>query len=468
MFSKVLIANRGEIALRIARTCREMGIRTVAVYSADDRDSAVVGYADEAVRIGPGEAKRSYLYIPAVVQAALGTGAEAVHPGYGFLSEDADFAEVCEARGLTFIGPPPEVTRRLSDKAAARTFLADVGLPMLPGSFKPVDDAHEAHRIAADVGYPVIVKAAAGGGGRGMRIVREPAELTRAFAGARADAQALFGDGRVYLEKYLEHARHVEVQILADQRGNIMHLGERDCSVQRRHQKLIEETPPPRLPLGLGDRMAQAAVQGARAAGYIGAGTFEFLVDAAGGFYFMEVNCRLQVEHPVTEMATGVDVVQEQLRVAAGAPLMARPPDTAVRGTAIECRINAEDPYRGFLPTPGRLAEFTPASGPFVRVDTHGYPGYRVPGGYDSLLAKLVTWAPTRPQALARMRRALGEFRVSGSGIHTTIDFLREVIDHPLFQSAEHTTGIADLVLANHAARQVPRPDTHGAKRSIG
>ncbi len=463
MFSTVLIANRGEIALRIARACREMNIRTVAVYSTDDRESAVVRYADKAIQIGPGAAKRSYLYIPAVIEAALCTGAEAVHPGYGFLSENADFAEACQASGLTFIGPPPEVIRCLSDKASARALMAEAGLPMLPGTIGPVNDGHEAHRVAADIGYPLIIKAAAGGGGRGMRTVRDPAELARAFAGARADAQALFGDGRVYIEKYLEHARHVEVQILADQRGNALHLGERDCSVQRRHQKLIEETPPPRLPATLGDVMARAAVQGASAAGYTGAGTVEFLVDAAGGFYFMEVNSRLQVEHPVTEMATGVDLVQEQLSVAAGASLTLRQTDVTVRGTAIECRINAEDPYRGFVPAPGLLEEFAPAAGPFVRVDTHGYPGYRVPASYDSLLAKLVAWAPTRQQALARMRRALDEFRVQGQGVHTTIGFLREVIDHPLFQSASHTTAMADLILAGHTASQVSPRDAREA-----
>ena len=448
MFSKVLIANRGEIALRVARTCRELGIRTVAVYSTDDRDSAVVGYADEAIQIGPGAAKRSYLSIPAIVEAALRTGAQAVHPGYGFLSEEADFAEVCEANGLTFVGPPPEVIRRLGDKTAARVLMASAGLPMLPGSPESLHDIDEAQRVADDVGYPVIIKAAAGGGGRGMCVVRERDELARAFSHTRVGAQALFGDGRVYVEKYLEHARHVEIQVLADQHGNVVHLGERDCSVQRRHQKLIEETPAPGLPTGLADRMRQAAVRGALAAGYTGAGTFEFLVDASGEFSFMEVNCRIQVEHPVTEMATGVDLVHEQFRVAAGDVLTLRQSDVLPRGAAIECRINLEDPERNFAPTPGLLTEFSPAAGPFVRVDTHGYRGYRVPAIYDSLLAKLVVWAPTRAQAVDRMRRALAEFRVDGPGIRTTVGFLTEVIDHPLFRSAQHTTAIVERVLA--------------------
>jgi acetyl-CoA carboxylase biotin carboxylase subunit len=447
MFSKVLIANRGEIALRIARACRELGIRTVAVYSTDDRDSAVVGYADEAIRIGPGAAKRSYLSIPAVVEAALRTGAEAVHPGYGFLSEEADFAEVCEANGLTFIGPPPEVIRRLGDKTTARVLMAETGLPMLPGSLEPLHDVDQGQRVADGIGYPVIIKAAGGGGGRGMCVVPGRTEFARAFSDTRAGAQVLFGDSRVYVEKYLEHARHVEVQVLADQHGNVVHLGERDCTVQRRHQKLVEETPAPRLPAGLAEQMGQAAVRGARAAGYVGAGTFEFLVNARGEFFFMEVNCRIQVEHPVTEMATGVDLVHEQFRVAAGEVLALRQSDVLPRGAAIECRINVEDPERNFAPTPGLLTEFAPAAGPFVRVDTHGYPGYRVPASYDSLLAKLVVWAPTRAQAVDRMRRALAEFRVNGPGICTTAGFLSEVLDHSLFRSAQHTTALVERIL---------------------
>ncbi|MGH3790801.1 MAG: acetyl-CoA carboxylase biotin carboxylase subunit [Pseudonocardiaceae bacterium] len=456
MFSKVLIANRGEIALRIARACRELGIRTVAVYSTDDRDSAVVGYADEAIQIGPGAARRSYLSIPAIVEAARRTSADAIHPGYGFLSEEADFAEVCQANGLIFIGPRPEVIRRLGDKTAARALMADAGLPILTGSPEPLRGIDEAQRAADSIGYPVIIKTVTGGGGRGMRVARERDGFARAFAHTRASAQTLSGDGRVYVEKYLDHARHVEVQILADQHGNIVHLGERDCSVQRRHQKLLEETPAPGLPAGLADRMGHAAVLGARAAGYTGAGTVEFLVDARGEFSFIEVNCRIQVEHPVTEMATGVDLVQEQFRAAAGEVLTLRQPDVLPRGSAIECRINLEDPERNFAPTPGLLTEFSPAAGPFVRVDTHGYPGYRVPATYDSLLAKLVVWAPTREQAVNRMRRALAEFRVNGPGIHTTTGFLSDVINHPLFQSARHTTAIVERVLAQRQTKTTP------------
>lgn len=449
MFGKVLIANRGEIALRIARTCRELGIATVAVYSTEDRDSAVVRYADQAVQIGPAPSRRSYLNIPAVVEAALRTGAEAVHPGYGFLSEDADFAEVCQHNGLVFIGPPPEVIRSLGDKTAARDLMTAAGLPLLPGSVRPLPDVDQAQRLADDIGYPVIIKAAAGGGGRGMRVVHTRAQFAHAFHDTRASAQVLFGDGRVYVERYLPHARHVEVQVFADRHGHVVHLGERDCSVQRRNQKLIEEAPAPALPEGLAERMRQAAVAGARAAGYVGAGTFEFLVDPDGGFFFMEVNCRIQVEHPVTELVTGLDLVREQLRVAAGQPLSVRQQDVALRGVAVECRINVEDPRRGFLPTPGPLTEFTPAAGPFVRVDTHGYPGYRMPATYDSLLAKLVVWAPSRAQALDRMDRALAEFRVAGPGVHTTVEFLREVIRHPAFRSARHSTALIDTVLAD-------------------
>ncbi|MGH3624679.1 MAG: acetyl-CoA carboxylase biotin carboxylase subunit [Sciscionella sp.] len=447
MFTKVLIANRGEIALRVARTCRELGVSTVAVHSTDDRDSAVVRYADESVQIGPGAARRSYLNIPAVVEAALRTGADAVHPGYGFLSEDADFAEVCERNGLVFVGPPASVIRALGDKTSARALMTEAGLPLLPGTVHPSQDTERARRVADEIGYPVIIKAAAGGGGRGMRVVRESSEFLRAFQDTKACAQLLFGDGRVYVERYLEHARHVEVQVFVDQYGNVVHLGERDCSVQRRHQKLIEEAPAPALPAGVAERMGRAAVDGARAAGYVGAGTFEFLVDASGEFYFMEVNCRIQVEHPVTEMVTGIDLVREQLTVADGQPLSLRQQDMTLRGTSVECRINVEDPDRDFMPTPGLLTEFTPAGGPFVRVDSHGFPGYRVPATYDSLLAKLVVWAPSRAEALDRMDRALDEFRVAGVGVHTTSEFLRSVIRHPAFRASQHSTAIVDQVL---------------------
>ncbi|MFA1549860.1 acetyl/propionyl/methylcrotonyl-CoA carboxylase subunit alpha [Actinomadura chokoriensis] len=448
LFGGVLIANRGEIALRVARTCRELGLRVIAVHSTEDRHSAVARYADEAVQVGPAPARRSYLNIPALIEAASRTGAEAIHPGYGFLSEDPDFAEICEASGLTFIGPPAAVTRLLGDKIAARAVLADEGMPVLPGSREPVP-AEEAARIAGTIGYPVIVKAAAGGGGRGMHVAADPAGFADAYRKAQAAALTLFGDGRVYVERYLESPRHVEVQVLADAHGNVVSLGERDCTVQRRHQKLVEETPVPALPPELTRRIAEAAVLGARSVGYVGAGTFEFLVDTDRSFYFLEVNCRVQVEHPVTEMVTGIDIVREQLHIAAGRRLSMRQSDVMPRGVAIECRINAEDPERGFAPTPGPLTGFAAPGGPFVRVDTHCFPGYRIPAAYDSLLAKLVVWAPDRPQALARMRRALAEFRVEGPGVRTTLPFLEEVLDHPLFLSAEHGTGLVGDMLSS-------------------
>ncbi|MFQ6329341.1 acetyl-CoA carboxylase biotin carboxylase subunit [Nocardia sp. CWNU-33] len=446
MFDKVLIANRGEIALRVARTCREMGVRTVAVHSVADRDSAVVRLADEAVQIGPAAAKRSYLNAAAVLTAAELTGADAIHPGYGFLSESPDFADACRAAGITLIGPPADVMAQLGDKQSARTLMAKAGLPLLPGSLDPLElDA--AHALADRIGYPVIIKAAAGGGGRGMQVVGDSSVFRRAFQETRATARMLFGDSRVYLERYLEGARHVEVQVLCDGHGAGVHLGERDCSVQRRHQKLIEESPAPRLPDGLAARMGRAAVDGVLEAGYVGAGTVEFLVDRAGNFYFMEVNCRIQVEHPVTEMVTGIDLIAEQIRIAAGAPLGYTQDQISVRGAAIECRINAEDPAAEFAPAPGMVSEFTPPGGPFVRVDSHVQAGYQIPPHYDSLLAKVIVWAPDRARAIARMQRALAEFRISGARVETTRDFLREVLDHPRMRSATHSTALVDELL---------------------
>ncbi|MFE7797834.1 acetyl-CoA carboxylase biotin carboxylase subunit [Nocardia sp. NPDC057440] len=446
MFDKVLIANRGEIALRVARTCREMGVRTVAVHSVADRDSAVVRLADEAVQIGPAAAKRSYLNAAAVLTAAELTGADAIHPGYGFLSESPDFADACRAAGITLIGPPADVMAQLGDKQSARTLMAKAGLPLLPGSLDPLDlDA--AHALADRIGYPVIIKAVAGGGGRGMQVVGDSSAFRRAFQETRATARMLFGDSRVYLERYLEGARHVEVQVLCDGHAAGVHLGERDCSVQRRHQKLIEESPAPRLPDGLAARMGRAAVDGVLEAGYVGAGTVEFLVDRAGNFYFMEVNCRIQVEHPVTEMVTGIDLIAEQIKIAAGAPLGYTQDQISVRGAAIECRINAEDPAADFAPAPGMVSEFTPPGGPFVRVDSHVHAGYQIPPHYDSLLAKVIVWAPDRDLALARMQRALAEFRISGARVETTRDFLREVLDHPRMRSATHSTALVDELL---------------------
>lgn len=446
MFDKILIANRGEIALRVARTARELGIRTVAVYSTPDRDSAVVRFADEAVHIGPGAPKRSYLNAAAVLESALRTGARAIHPGYGFLSEDPDFAEACAANGITLIGPPAPVLAALGDKASARSIMTAAGLPLLPGSTETLDWP-EAHELADRIGYPVIVKAAAGGGGRGMTVVASSAEFVDAYRNTQASAAAIFGDSRVYVERFLPAARHVEVQVLADTHGNVVHLGERDCSVQRRHQKLIEETPAPALAEPIARRMGAAAVAGALAAGYVGAGTFEFLLDEDGEFYFMEINCRIQVEHPVTEAVTGIDLVAEQIRIAAGIPLAVRQEDLRPNGVAIECRINAEDPDRDFAPTPGLLERFVPAGGPFVRVDTHAHAGYVVPPHYDSLLAKLVVWAPDRDQAIARMLRCLDEFAVSGPTVATTIPFLRRVLDDPRFRKAEHSTSFAERLL---------------------
>ncbi|MGY2112957.1 acetyl-CoA carboxylase biotin carboxylase subunit [Nocardia gipuzkoensis] len=439
---KVLVANRGEIAVRVIRTCAELGIATVAVYSAADADSAAVRLADQAFRIGPGPAKRSYSYIPAVIEAARATGADAIHPGYGFLSEDPDFAEVCEAEGFLFVGTPAAIMADLGDKSTARSLMAAAGLPLLPGSRDPLDTVDEAHALADDIGYPVIIKAVAGGGGRGMRVVRDSADFSAAWQETRANATAVFGDGRLYVERYLDSARHIEVQILADRHGTVRHLGARDCSLQRRHQKLVEESPAPGLSEELVARIGAAAVRGAEAVGYVGAGTFEFLLDQQGQFYFMEVNCRLQVEHPVTEMVTGIDLVAEQLRIASGLPL-ALPADVAIpRGVSIECRINAEDPQREFAPAPGTLTECALPGGPFVRIDTHVAPGYAVPPHYDSLLAKIIVWAPDRRTAIARMRRALTETRIRGRGIATTTEFLHDILDHPRFRAADHDTAL--------------------------
>ncbi|MGX4734805.1 acetyl-CoA carboxylase biotin carboxylase subunit [Kitasatospora griseola] len=452
MFTTVLIANRGEIALRIARTCREMGIRTVALYSTADRDSAVVRFADRAVHLGPAAARASYLHIPSIVEAARLAGAQAVHPGYGFLSEDPDFAEICEANGLTFIGPPPQVIEQLGDKSVARRLMAEAGLPVLPGSTGAVRSPAEAREIAARTGYPVILKAVAGGGGRGMAVVRDPADLPTAFQETRAHARAVFGDERLYLERYVDGARHIEVQVLCDRHGNAVHLGERDCSVQRRHQKLIEESPAPNLPDPLRHEICAAAVRGALAVGYVGAATFEFVLAPDGAFHLMEVNCRLQVEHPVTEMVTGIDLVREQLTIAAGEPLTLRQDAVRPRGAAVEARVNAEDPERGFLPTPGLLTEFVPPGGPFVRVDTHAYPGWPIGPDYDSLLAKTIAWAPDREQAVARLDRALAEFRIDGPGVRTTTDYLRRTLADPRFRTGRHTTGLVAEMAAEAAA----------------
>jgi acetyl-CoA carboxylase biotin carboxylase subunit len=447
LFDKVLVANRGEIALRVIRTCRDMGISPVIVYSTADEDSPAVRAADHRVRIGPADPKRSYRYPPAIIEAALACGAQAIHPGYGFLSEDPDFAEMCGEYGLVFIGPDPEVMAQLGDKALARALMAKAGLPMVSGTTDPVSNTEEVLGAAQEIGFPLIIKAAAGGGGRGMTVVHEVSDLLAAFRDTRAAAAVAFGDNRVYLERYLSGARHVEIQILADQRDTVVHLGERDCSMQRRHQKLIEESPSPGLSPEVSRQLAEYAVMGARAIGYQGAGTFEFLVSGTD-IVFIEVNSRIQVEHPVTEALTGIDIVRQQLRIAAGEPLGLTQDEIVPRGAAIECRINVEDPAREFLPCAGTLDEYTAPSGPFVRVDTDAGPGVRVQPNYDSLLAKVTTWGTNRDEAIARMRRALSELRITGPGIHTTAGLLAEVIRHPRFLAAEHDTTTLESIIA--------------------
>ncbi len=449
MFQKVLIANRGEIALRVARACRELGIRTVGVYSTADEDSLIHRHTDEAVCIGPPPPRRSYANAAAIIEAAKMTEADAVHPGYGFLSEDPDFAEICADAGLVFIGSPPEVMASLGDKSVARSLMRKAGLPLLTGSADVARSVADARDIADAIGYPVIIKAAAGGGGRGMTVVRSAAQLATAFADTRAAARAVFGDDRIYVERFLERARHVEVQILCDAHGGGIHLGTRDCSVQRRHQKLVEEAPAPELDPDRVTEMCRDAVRGALSVGFTGLGTVEFLVDEDQNHYFIEINSRIQVEHPVTEMVTGCDLVHEQLHVAAGTPLRLRQEDVVLRGVAVECRVNTEDPDRGFAPAAGRLDRFTPPAGPFVRVDTHGFPGYRVSPYYDSLLAKVSVWAPSRAEALSRAERALGEFDVDGPGVRTTIPFIKRVLADTEFRKGQYSTSLVDRLVTD-------------------
>ncbi len=437
MFKKVLIANRGEIALRVIRACRELGIQTVAVYSEADRESLHVRFADDDVCIGPAPARESYLRIPRLIAAAEITGADAIHPGYGFLAENAEFAETCAASNITFIGPTPEQIRVMGDKAAARKAMADVGVPIIPGTPGGVEDPEEALTLAREIGFPVIIKAAAGGGGKGMRVAKDADDFARSFQLARSEALSAFGNGEVYVEKYLARPRHIEFQILGDKHGNTIHLGERDCSVQRRHQKLIEEAPSPIMTPELREQMGEAAVRGAKSIRYVGAGTIEMLYNEDGSFYFMEMNTRIQVEHPVTEMLTGVDLVKEQIRVAAGERLSVKelPP---LRGHVIECRVNAEDPARNFQPSPGKIEVFHPPGGPGVRLDTHVYAGYTVPPFYDSLIAKLVVQGRDRQEAIRRMHMALESFIIEG--VTTTIPFLGRVMMHKKFQAGDVDT----------------------------
>ena len=430
MFEKILIANRGEIALRIQRACREMGIRTVVVHSEADTEAKYVKLADESVCIGPPPAAASYLNIPAIISAAEVTDAEAIHPGYGFLSENADFAEKVERSGFVFIDPRPENIRLMGDKVSAKAAMLKAGVPCVPGSEGALpDDPKEVVKIARKVGYPVIIKAAGGGGGRGMRVVHTEAALINAVNMTRTEAQAAFANPMVYLERYLEEPRHIEIQILADAHKNAVHLGERDCSLQRRHQKVLEESPAPDLPAKLRDKIGERCVDACKRIGYRGVGTFEFLYEN-GEFFFIEMNTRIQVEHPVTEMVTGLDLVQEQIRVAAGEKLPYRQKDIEFRGHAIECRINAEDPYR-FTPSPGKITSYHPPGGPGIRVDSHVYQGYTVPPNYDSMVGKVIAFGATRAQALARMRIALSEMVVEG--IQTNIPLHREMMNDTLF-----------------------------------
>lgn len=435
MFKKILIANRGEIAVRVIRACRELGIATVAVYSEADRDSLHVKMADEAYCIGPAPSSKSYLNKANIIAAAEVSGADAIHPGYGFLAENANFAQICRDCGITFIGPPPEAIEKMGDKAVARETMIKAGVPVVPGTEGAVEDIDEARRIAEEIGYPVMIKAAAGGGGKGMRIAHNSHDLEKALQTARAEAEAAFGNPAVYLEKYVEEPRHIEFQILADHYGNVIYLGERDCSLQRRNQKLVEEAPSTALTPELRRKMGEMAVRAAQAVGYTNAGTVEFLLDKHNNFYFIEMNTRIQVEHPVTEMVTGIDLVKEQIRIAAGEPLAWRQEDITINGWSIECRINAEDPARNFMPCPGKIEIYHPPGGPGVRVDSAAYQGYVIPPYYDSMVGKLIVWGRNRDEAIARMERALREFVIEG--VKTTIPFHLRIMENAFFRRGE-------------------------------
>jgi len=442
MFKKVLIANRGEIALRIIRSCKELGIKTVAIHSEADANSLHVRFADEDVCIGPPPSTESYLNVPRIVSAAEVTNAEAIHPGYGFLAENPNFAEICESCGIKFIGPPSDVIRKLGDKVFARNIMGRSGISVLPGSKESVTDFKEASKIAGEIGYPVILKATLGGGGKGMRVAYDKKSLGDFFTTARAEAGAAFGDPRIYIEKYMERPRHIEFQILGDNFGNVVHLGERECSIQRRHQKLIEESPSVIMNDGLRKKMGKLVVKGASDLGYRSAGTMEFLVDAQMNFYFCEMNTRIQVEHPVTEFVTGVDIVKEQIKIAAGERLNTRQKDIHIKGHAIECRINAEDPQKGFIPCAGKVKGFHIPGGFGVRVDTHVYAEYEIPPYYDSMIGKVIVYGDTREEAIARMKRTLEEFYIDG--VKTTVPFHLSLIGNDKFKKGEFDTGFVE------------------------
>lgn len=436
MFKKILIANRGEIALRIIRTCREMGIKTVAVYSTADKDSLHVRFADEAVCIGPPPSAKSYLKIPNLISAAEITNADAIHPGYGFLSENAEFSRVCQEYGIKFIGASPEMINSMGDKATAKDTMKKAGVPIIPGSEGLLKSVEQGKKLAAEVGYPVLLKATAGGGGRGMRLVKQESEFQKAWDDARMESAAAFGNDGLYLEKFVEEPRHIEIQIVGDSRGRACHLSERDCSIQRRHQKLVEETPSPIVSQELREKMGAAAIAGAEAIKYEGAGTVEFLVDKHGDFYFMEMNTRIQVEHPITEEVTDFDLIKEQIQVAAGVPISGK--NYFPKLHSMECRINAEDPANGFRPSPGKITNLHLPGGHGVRIDSHVYAGYTIPPNYDSMIAKLIVSAQSRDEALTRMKRALSEFVIEG--IKTTIPFHIKLMDDPIFRSGKFTT----------------------------
>lgn len=445
MFSRVLVANRGEIAVRIIRTLKEMGITSIAVYSQADRDSLHVKIADEAICIGPSPPSESYLNMARIISAAEVTDAEAIHPGYGFLAENAHFAEVCESCNITFIGPSAEVIQKMGDKVEARRTMEKAGIPVIPGSEGVVKSPEEAIQTAHKVGYPVILKARAGGGGKGMRIAHNDGKLVSIFHTAQREAEISFGDSSLYLEKYISCPRHIEVQILGDEMGNIIHLGERDCSIQRRYQKLLEESPSPVVDKKLRRELGEAAIEAARVVGYTGAGTVEFLLDEEGNFYFMEMNTRLQVEHPVTEMITGIDLVKEQIKIASGLPLKIKQEDIIFQGWALECRINAEDPENDFLPSTGKVGRYLPPGGPFIRVDGYLYPEYHIPPYYDSLIAKVIAWGKDRKETITRMSRALEEFTIEG--IKTTIPFHLSLIQDPAFQAGRDYSSLMERVI---------------------